>query len=98
MIHDIMIKKVSAKLLQKHKIGDYVKLRVPDIDQLKFDQHSLPCKILQQKPGTTTNQRTKPVHCQCVTTNCSTLKCSCCKGGRLCTRECGCVRRRVCQN
>jgi len=174
MIRDIMMKKVPEKLLRKHKIGDYVKLRVPDIDRLKFDQRSLPCKILQQKPGIdsyqvgcafgilnnwypanelepldnpdmselvvipldstislrsaaiaqndglprignldkkgkkrksdtiatppSTNQRTKPVFCQCITTNCSTLRCSCRKGGRLCTRECGCVRRRVCEN
>jgi len=177
MICDIMKKKVSEKLLWWHKIGDYAKLCVPDIDRLKLDQRSLPCKILQQKPGvdsyqvgcafgilenwypanelelldnnnmlalavilldltislraaaiaqnsslsrignldnkgkrspkrklsmTTTslptNDRTKPVICQCVTTNCSILKCSCHKSGRLCTRDCGCMRRQVCKN
>ncbi|RIB02457.1 hypothetical protein C2G38_2149994 [Gigaspora rosea] len=30
--------------------GNMVKIRIPDIDKLKLDRRSLPCKIIQKKP------------------------------------------------
>lgn len=39
----------KTKRNRAYEPGEFVKIRIPDIDKLKMDRRLLPCKILQKK-------------------------------------------------
>ncbi|RIB17358.1 hypothetical protein C2G38_2037799 [Gigaspora rosea] len=49
--HEYIRSKNNTKRGRVFEPGELVKIRVPDVDDLKMDRRSLPCKILQKKPN-----------------------------------------------
>ncbi|CAG8538565.1 8514_t:CDS:2, partial [Cetraspora pellucida] len=60
LIRSRMEDKYKIKCNRTFEIGEFVKIRIPDIDKNKMSQRSLPCKILQKK----TNIDSYQVACQ----------------------------------
>ncbi|CAG8783571.1 14178_t:CDS:2, partial [Cetraspora pellucida] len=51
LIRNRMEETYKVKRNRTFESGDFIKIRIPDIDKNKMSRRSLPCKVLQKKPN-----------------------------------------------